>query len=528
MKTEDLRNMNFPAGSFEFAHVDERIHDKKFDTKPISFFQGAMRRFAKNKSSIVAGVIILVLVLFAIIGVEVSPFEVDYVDKDYINYLPKSKAFEWLGWDGTRKVSISEAEYWSYVAMAEETGHNPILEVYNEYDVEVLNGKIKTTKHYYDVKLDTYYKAGNMFKTVTDEEYAAIQRYQDEHNIQIIYPAFPVASKDQAASLNQYNANMWYEILSEKGANKEIPVGVKADRSGVDFVSKYIAFRGYDETTGAPRDGYTSKMTIEDGERQYDYAIRKLNSWQVRVNAYNYYIYKYGTEPEFWFGTNQYGQDVFVRLSAGARFSFLLAVSVAIVNFILGAFIGCLEGYYGGVFDITMQRISEILAYIPMFALFTLFNLHLSSKIGVIPTVMFAYMITGWMGPAGLLRMQFYRFKNQEYVLASRTLGASDFRLMFKHIFPNAIGTIITSSVLTVPGIIASESSLSYLGIINLNSDKITSVGTLLSGGQQVMQSFPHIVLFPAIFIALLMISFNLFGNGLRDAFNPQLRGTEG
>ncbi|MBO5777170.1 MAG: ABC transporter permease [Clostridia bacterium] len=217
-----------------------------------------------------------------------------------------------------------------------------------------------------------------------------------------------------------------------------------------------------------------------------------------------------------------------MRLTAGARFSFILAISVAIVNFILGAFLGCLEGYYGGVFDITMQRFSEILAYIPGYAVFTLFNLHLAAKLGAIPTLMFAYMLTGWMGPASLLRMQFYRFKNQEYVLAARTLGARDFRLMFKHILPNAIGTVITSSVLTVPGIIASESSLAYLGIVNLNSDKITSVGTLLKGGQQVMQSFPHIVLFPAIFIALLMISFNLFGNGLRDAFNPQLRGTEG
>ena len=528
MKTEDLRNMTFPAGSFEFAHVDERIHDKKFDTKPISFFQSAMRRFAKNKSSIVAGVIIVVLLMFAIIGVEVSGFAVDFVDKDYINYLPKSKAFEWLGWDGTRKMTISEAEYWSYVAMAEETGHNPILEVYKDYDVEVLNGKIKTVKHFYDVKIDTYYKAGNMFKTVTDEEYAAIQKYQDENNIQIIYPAIPVASKDQAASLNQYNANMWYEILSDKGANKEIPVGVKADRSGVDFVSKYVAFRGYDETTGAPRDGYTSKMTIEEGERQYDYAIRKQNSWQVRVNTYNYFMYKYGREPEFWFGTNQFGQDIFTRLSAGARFSLILAVCVATVNFILGALIGCLEGYYGGVFDITMQRIIEIISRIPGFAVFALFNLHLSSKVGVIPTLMLAFMLTGWIGPSELLRMQFYRFKNQEYVLAARTLGAKDGRLMFKHILPNAIGTVITSTVMTIPGVIGTESSLTYLGIINLNSDKITSVGTLLTGGNAVIQSYPHIILFPAIFISLLMISFNLFGNGLRDAFNPQLIGTEG
>ena len=98
---------------------------------------------------------------------------------------------------------------------------------------------------------------------------------------------------------------------------------------------------------------------------------------------------------------------------------------------------------------------------------------------------------------------------------------------MFKHIFPNAIGTLITSSVLVIPGVIFSETSLSYLGIINLNSGSLTSVGTLLSTGQNYLFTYPHMIVPPAIFISLLMLCFNLFGNGLRDAFNPSLRGTE-
>ena len=123
--------------------------------------------------------------------------------------------------------------------------------------------------------------------------------------------------------------------------------------------------------------------------------------------------------------------------------------------------------------------------------------------------------------------MQFYRFKNSEYVLAARTLGASDFRIMFKHIFPNSLGTIVTGSILVIPGVIFSETSLTYLGIIDLNSTSMTSIGSMLTGGKEVMTKAPHVVLFPALFIALLMICFNLFGNGLRDAFNPSLRGTE-
>ena len=128
---------------------------------------------------------------------------------------------------------------------------------------------------------------------------------------------------------------------------------------------------------------------------------------------------------------------------------------------------------------------------------------------------------------ASRVRMQFYRFKNQEYILAARTLGASDRRIMFKHIFPNSLGTIITGSILSIPGMIFSESSLSYLGIINLQTGSMTSVGNMLSSAQKYLTSYPYMMLFPALFICLLMLSFNLFGNGLRDAFNPSLRGTE-
>ena len=125
------------------------------------------------------------------------------------------------------------------------------------------------------------------------------------------------------------------------------------------------------------------------------------------------------------------------------------------------------------------------------------------------------------------LSMQFYRFKGQEYILAARTLGAGDMRLMFKHIFPNSLGTLITGSVLVIPGVIFSESSLTYLGIINLESSTMTSVGTMLANGKAYLSTDPYIIMFPALFISLLEISFNLFGNGLRDAFNPSLRGVE-
>ena len=128
---------------------------------------------------------------------------------------------------------------------------------------------------------------------------------------------------------------------------------------------------------------------------------------------------------------------------------------------------------------------------------------------------------------AGTTRMQFYRFKNQEYVLAARTLGANDRRIMFKHIFPNGLGTIVTACALVIPSMIYSETNLSFLGIINLEAGNTTSVGTLIAAGQRDILHAAYVAAFPCVFLVLLMLSFNLFGNGLRDAFNPSLRGTE-
>ena len=174
-----------------------------------------------------------------------------------------------------------------------------------------------------------------------------------------------------------------------------------------------------------------------------------------------------------------------------------------------------------------MERFSEILGSVPTMIVITLLKYHMGSSSQAL-VLFIAFFATGWIGMAGRTRMQFYRFKNQEYVLAARTLGARDSRIMFKHIFPNGLGTIVTSFALVIPSMIYSETSLSYLGIINLEAGNTTSVGTLIAAGQKcIMANAAYVAFFPCIFLVLLMLSFNLFGNGLRDAFNPSLRGTE-
>ena len=241
---------------------------------------------------------------------------------------------------------------------------------------------------------------------------------------------------------------------------------------------------------------------------------------------YFYYLEEvYGYNVEYWFGADIRGRDWFNVLWNGARISLLIAFAVSIVNIIIGVVIGSVAGYFGGSIDLIIERLSEIIGGIPFLALITLLILRYGSGVGI---VIIAFTLTGWLGIAGVTRTQFYRYKNREYVLAARTLGASDVRIMSRHILPNAVGTLITSFVLYIPGVIFAESTYSYLGIINYGD--VTSVGRMLADAQPRLRedsSLGFLILYPGLFVSFLMLSFNLFGNGLRDAFNPSLRGVE-
>lgn len=499
---------------FKFANKAEKVSDKKFETKPVSYAKDVWTRFCKNKSSVVAACIILFLLLFSIFTpiIASTAYTDALTDTTYLQYttlLPKNKLLAPLGiWDGCKDVTLNKNDYYYWKAIEEETGATLMTEIYRA-DYQDTSSTSKTT--FYDVRMDTYISNGMYYVTLTEAQFKELQAWQNETGIQVIYPAVDKA-KIKNTSMKS-DANIWYEC-DMKGT----PV---LDRNG-EYKDIYL--------TKGTADGYDS-LRIEGDNGNYRYAkvggTSSAKTYECRVFKYTYFQYRYGEEPSFLFGTNAKGQDILTRLAAGARFSLLLALGVSFVNLFIGAIYGAIEGYYGGTVDIIMERISDVLGSVPSMVVMSLFQLHLASKVGPVWSLIFAFMLTGWIGMAARTRMQFYRFKKQEYILSARTLGASDARLMFKHIFPNAMGTLITGSVLSIPGVIFSESSLTYLGIVNLESSTQTSVGTLLSGGNNLLSTHPHVILFPAIFISLLMISFNLFGNGLRDAFNPSLKGVE-
>ncbi len=502
---------------FVFHTTEGGLHDNKLETKPIGFFRDALNRFAKNKASILAFFIIVVLVLFAVFVPMFTPYSVSYSDGYYRFTMPKLQIFNDLNipfWDGGQQKEVNEATYKQYLAIQEETRREVIMSEVTER-TEVYMGK---EKQYYSFRLDTYNMVGVIYKEITTAEYEAIQKYQDEYNVQVIYPITDPKLRPKAEQ-DQNDGNIWYRTKLGAGRKTEIVYDKQGNLVPI-----------YKEADG--NDNYTSKMYWEGDTKLYNYA-QKMDGeiWKVRLDYKEYYSYVHIsagdgiTEPSFILGTTDAGQDILTCLSSGARFSFILGIIVAAVNLTIGAIYGAIEGYYGGKIDLIMERIVDLLASIPFMIVITLLKYHFDASHMLI--LFISFFLTGWTGMAGRTRMQFYRFKNQEYVLVARTLGARDRRIMFKHIFPNAIGTLITSSVLVIPSVIFSETSLTYLGIIDLNTGDMTSVGTLLAKGQNYLFTYPHMILFPAIFISLLMLSFNLFGNGLRDAFNPSLRGSE-
>jgi len=524
----DNNTKNIPIEKFQFATRNDLYHDSKFETKPVSYFQGAFKRFSKNKGAVVGGVVIAVLVLFAILAPFFTPFKPAYYDMVYAYVYPKINLFANSNidfWDGCKVKNTNKIGYLKDLALATETGREVIKN--GEYEVSE-DGSVYTYRY------DTYYGVGfGKYKTISAEEFKAIQEYQNRTGRQVLYPV--VKSSDRPTlEKNKYDANVYYQVENKKAST----LRPKLDKDG-NIIPNYWKYEAGKASSTIPE--YNSlrlegENGFEENGKQYFYAYgRKVDGGvEVRAEYYEYYIYRHNevlkdgiTEPSFIFGTTDTGKDIFACLAYGARFSFIFASLVAAANFIFGVIWGSISGYCGGKIDLFMERFAEILGSVPTMIVITLLKYHMGTASQVL-VLFIAFFATGWIGMAGRTRMQFYRFKNQEYVLAARTLGARDSRIMFKHIFPNGLGTIVTSVALVIPSMIYSETSLSYLGIINLEAGNTTSVGTLIAAGQKsIMANAGYVALFPCVFLILLMLSFNLFGNGLRDAFNPSLRGTE-
>lgn len=247
---------------------------------------------------------------------------------------------------------------------------------------------------------------------------------------------------------------------------------------------------------------FDGKMTTRAGQEIDPYEMKKIPE-----------------DTYYWLGTDALGRDLFTRIWEGTQVSLLIAFVAALLDLIIGVTYGAISGYFGGRLDTFMQRFTEILIGIPNLVIVVLMILVLDPGIW---SIIIALSITGWVTMSRVVRAQVLKLKEQEFVLASRTLGASHAKIIFKHLIPNLAGVMIINTMFSIPSAIFFEAFLSFIGLGLVPPD--ASLGTLIDEGIKSLLTYPHLLIYPAIAISIIMICFNLLADGLRDALDPKMR----
>ena len=249
--------------------------------------------------------------------------------------------------------------------------------------------------------------------------------------------------------------------------------------------------------------------------------INGLNG-TVKQNGVVIDKYEASNVPEdvyYYLGTDSLGRDLLSRILYGTRVSLFIAFMAALFNLTLGVVYGLTSGWLGGKIDNIMQRILEILSGVPNLVVVILMLLVLKPGIS---SIIIALALTEWLSMARVVRAQTLKLKNQEYILAARTLGQSPMKIAFRHILPNLAGVIIIQVMFSIPSAIFFEAFLSFIGI-GIPAPN-ASLGTLINDGYKTFRFLPHLMWYPAGIMSVIMICFNLLADGLRDAFDPKMR----
>ncbi len=234
---------------------------------------------------------------------------------------------------------------------------------------------------------------------------------------------------------------------------------------------------------------------------------------------------------QYWLGTDDLGRDLFQRLLDGGRVSLLVGIAGAVLSAILGALIGVVSGYLGGRLDSVLMRLTDGVIALPLLPLLIVLAAIDPRKLGIsldfaqsetfaLYRIVFIVALTGWTTVARLVRAETLSLKERDFARAARALGARPVRIMLRHILPNAMGSLVVATTMSIGGLILLESTLSFLGLGT--QPPAASWGNMLTGAQELLQEAPSLAVWPGLLIFLTVIAFNFVGDGLQDALDPR------
>ncbi|WP_099205577.1 ABC transporter permease [Scatolibacter rhodanostii] len=324
----------------------------------------------------------------------------------------------------------------------------------------------------------------------------------------------PNAKTDSGFSSDSYWKDVRRRFFANKGAVVSlvfITVIVFLALIGPHMNEYTYSSQSLTEKNFGPRIPVLENLGIFNGDE-----VLKTTTGEKIVNGYKD---KNLTDVYYWFGSDTLGRDIWTRVWEGTRISLGIAVVSAIINMTIGMSFGLISGYFGGLTDSIMQRFTEINNGIPRLVIVTLLMLILKPGFA---TIVLALVITEWISMSRISRAEMLKLKEQEFVLASRTLGAGHATLIFREVLPNIIGQIITQLMFSIPTAIFTEAFLSFVGMgIPVPQ---CSLGSLISDAFNSFTTHPYQIVPPIIVLALLMLSFNMLADGLREAFDPKLK----